>query len=157
VGLIDVHRASSDGRKRGTDRAGGVRISCNLQGIFLTPTCSPSVGTARQHFTTMSCELSSKVRCIGMLPQQHLSCGRPTDKQLFARYIRAVRVTASWGISPPPPAIEISTPQEIIVTFPHPPLFSHDGYCLGVDVKPSLLHLWGPAPPLLGVLVLVLC
>jgi len=35
--------------------------------------------------------------------------------------------------------IEISTPQEIIVTFPHPPLFSHDGYCLGVDVKPSSL------------------
>ena len=39
-------------------------------------------------------------------------------------------------MSPPPPVIEISTPREIIVTFPHPPLFSHDGYCLGVDVKP---------------------
>jgi len=42
-------------------------------------------------------------------------------------------------ISSPPPAIEISTPREIIVTFPHPPLFSHDGYCLGVDVKPTSL------------------
>jgi len=42
-------------------------------------------------------------------------------------------------ISPPPPAIEISTQREIIVTFPHPLLFFHDGYCLGVDVKPSSL------------------
>jgi len=42
-------------------------------------------------------------------------------------------------ISPPPPAIEISTPREIIVTFPHPPLLSHDGYCLGVDIKPTFL------------------
>jgi len=42
-------------------------------------------------------------------------------------------------ISPPPPAIEISTPQEIIVTIPHPPLFPHHGYCLGVDVKPSFV------------------
>ena len=42
-------------------------------------------------------------------------------------------------ISPPPPAIEISTPREIIVTFPHPPLFPHHGYCLGDDVKPSTL------------------
>jgi len=42
-------------------------------------------------------------------------------------------------ISPPPPAIEISTPQELIVTFPHPGLFPHHGYCLGVDVKPSSL------------------
>jgi len=42
-------------------------------------------------------------------------------------------------ISPPPPAIEISTPREIIVTVPHQPLFLHHGYCLGVDVKPSSL------------------
>jgi len=42
-------------------------------------------------------------------------------------------------ISPPPPAIEISTPREIIVTSPHPPLFLQDGYCLGVDVKPPSL------------------
>jgi len=42
-------------------------------------------------------------------------------------------------ISPTPPAIEISTPREIIVTSPHPPLFSHDGYCLEIDVKPSSL------------------
>jgi len=96
------------------------------------------------------------VRCIRTLLQQRLSCGHPTDQKLFARYIRAVRVTASLGISPPPPAIEISTPREIIVTFPHPPLFTHDGYGLGVDLKPSLLHLWGPSPPLLGVLVPVL-
>jgi len=41
-------------------------------------------------------------------------------------------------ISPPPPVIEISTPQEIIVTLLHPPVFSH-GYSLGVDVKPSTL------------------
>jgi len=41
--------------------------------------------------------------------------------------------------SPPPPAIEISRPREIIVSFPHPPLFSHHGYCLEVDVKPSTL------------------
>jgi len=46
-------------------------------------------------------------------------------------------------ISSPPPAIEISTLQEIIVTFPHPPLFSHDGYCLGVDIKPTFLLFWG--------------
>ena len=51
-------------------------------------------------------------------------------------------------ISPPPPAIEISTLREIIVTFPHAPLFPHDGYCLGVDVKPSTLLSWGtPASP----------
>jgi len=52
-------------------------------------------------------------------------------------------------ISPPPPAIEISTPREIIVTFPHPPLFPHHGYCLGVDVKPSALLSWGAhaSPP----------
>jgi len=52
-------------------------------------------------------------------------------------------------ISPLPPAIEISTPREIIVTFPHPPLFPHHGYCLGVDVKPSSLLSWGThaSPP----------
>jgi len=51
-------------------------------------------------------------------------------------------------ISPPPPAIEISTPQEIIVTIPHPPLFPHHGFCLGVDFKPSFLLSWGtPASP----------
>jgi len=53
-------------------------------------------------------------------------------------------------ISPPPPAIEISPPREIIVTFPHPPLFSHDGYCLGVDVKPSTLLPCGLGLPSLG-------
>jgi len=26
-----------------------------------------------------------------------MSCGRPTDKKLFAGYIRCVRVNASWG------------------------------------------------------------
>jgi len=42
----------------------------------------------------------------------------------------------------------MSTPREIIVTFPYPPLFSHDGYCLGVDVKPSSHLSWGlSAPP----------
>ena len=56
-------------------------------------------------------------------------------------------------ISPPPPAIEISIPREIIVTFPHRPLFSYDGYCLGVEVKRSLLLLWGLEPPLPGVRV----
>jgi len=55
-------------------------------------------------------------------------------------------------MSPPPPEIEISTPREIIVTFPHPPLFSHDGYCLGVDVKPSTLLLCGLGLPSLGFL-----
>jgi len=52
-------------------------------------------------------------------------------------------------LSPPPPATEISTPREMIATFPHLPLFSHDGYCLGVDVKPSTLLFWGPlaSPP----------
>ena len=45
-------------------------------------------------------------------------------------------------ISHPPPAIEISTRRKIIVTFPHPPLFPHHGYCLGVDVKPSTLLSW---------------
>jgi len=53
------------------------------------------------------------------------------------------------SISPPPPAIEISTQREIIVTFPHPPLFPHHGYCLGVDGKPSTLLSWGThaSPP----------
>jgi len=52
-------------------------------------------------------------------------------------------------IFPPPPEIEISTPRAIIVTLPHPPLFSHDGCCLGVDVRPSSLLFWGPlaSPP----------
>ena len=52
-------------------------------------------------------------------------------------------------IATTPPAIEISTPREISATFPHPPLFSHDGYCLGVDVKPSPLLSWGltASPP----------
>jgi len=52
-------------------------------------------------------------------------------------------------ISPPPAAIEISTPGEIIVTSPNPPLFPHHGFCLGVDVKPSPLLSWGthPSPP----------
>jgi len=51
-------------------------------------------------------------------------------------------LSKGWAqtISSPPRAIEISTPREIIVTFPHPPLFSHDGYCLGVDVKPTFLR-----------------
>jgi len=51
--------------------------------------------------------------------------------------------------TPPPPAIEISTPPEFIITFPHPPLFPHHGHCLGVDVKPSSLLSWGthPSPP----------
>jgi len=26
-----------------------------------------------------------------------MSCGCPTDQKLFARYIRGVRVTSSWG------------------------------------------------------------
>jgi len=52
-------------------------------------------------------------------------------------------------IATTPPGIEISTPREIMVTFPHPPLFPHDGYCLGVDVKPSTLLSWGThaSPP----------
>jgi len=53
-------------------------------------------------------------------------------------------------ISPPPPVIEISRPRETLVTFPHPPLFSHDSYCLGVDAKPSYLPLGGLGLPSLG-------
>jgi len=36
-----------------------------------------------------------------------------------------------------------------MVTFHHPPLLSHNGYCLGVDVKPSTLLFLGPlaTPP----------
>jgi len=49
-----------------------------------------------------------------------------------------------------PPAIEISTPREIIASFPNRPLFSHDGYCLGLHVKPSPLHLCGLGLPSLG-------
>jgi len=45
------------------------------------------------------------------------------------------------------PAIEISTQQEIIVTFAHRPPCSHDGYCLRVDIKPSTLKLWGLSAP----------
>jgi len=37
------------------------------------------------------------VRSIGTLPPHHISCGRPTDQQLFAGYIGGVRVTASQG------------------------------------------------------------
>jgi len=44
-----------------------------------------------------------------------------------------------------PPGTEISTLREIIVTFPHPRLFSNDSCCLGVDVKSSSLLLWGLA------------
>jgi len=32
-----------------------------------------------------------------------MSCGRPTNQKLFAGYIRAVRVTASWGATWIPP------------------------------------------------------
>jgi len=35
--------------------------------------------------------------------------------------------------------IAISTPQEIMFTFPHPPVFSNNGFCLGVAVKPISL------------------
>ena len=56
-----------------------------------------------------SCVLPSKVRSIGTLPQHCMSCGGPTDQKLFARYIRGVRVTTSWGHAsrklPPPPYI----------------------------------------------------
>jgi len=38
----------------------------------------------------------------------------------------------------------------MIVTFPHPPLFSHDGYYLGVEVKPSSLLLCSLGLPSLG-------
>jgi len=43
----------------------------------------------------------------------------------------------------------MSTPREIIVTCPHPSLFPHDRYCLGVDGKPSCLLSWGThaSPP----------
>ena len=61
------------------------------------------------------------------------------------------RLLGPRTISPPPPAIEISTRREIIVTFAHPPLFCHDGYCLGVDIKPSPQLSGGlTAPPLCG-------
>jgi len=51
-------------------------------------------------------------------------------------------------ISPTPPAIEISTAGEIIMTFPHARLFSHDGYSLEVNVKPPSLIFGGlSAPP----------
>ena len=53
-------------------------------------------------------------------------------------------------MSPPPAAIEISTPREIIVTFPHPPLFLHHGYCLAVDVKPCYLLFCGLSLPSFG-------
>jgi len=49
-----------------------------------------------------------------------------------------------------PPAIEISTLGEILVTFSYTLLFFHDGYrdCLEVDVKPpSLLPLLGFSSP----------
>jgi len=60
-------------------------------------------------------------------------------------------------ISPPLRAIEISTPPAIIVTFPHSPFFSDDGYCLGVDVQPTSASSEACRPRLLGVLVLVSC
>jgi len=52
---------------------------------------------------------------------------------------KGLRDRQARTISSPPLALEISTPREIIVTFPHPPLFSHDGYCLVVDIKPPSL------------------
>jgi len=72
----------------------------------------------------------------------HMALILLTHKGL-GEYISSPRTIATT-----PPAIEISTPQEIIAAFPHPPLFSHDGYCLGVDVKPSALLSCGlPASP----------
>jgi len=66
-------------------------------------------------------------------------------------YISGLVATNRWAriISTPPPPIEISTPREITVTFPHPPLFSHEGYYLEVDVKPPALLFWGlsASPP----------
>jgi len=47
VGLLDVYRAASYSTKRATDEAGVVQTSCDFQGIFLTPHCGPSIGTAR--------------------------------------------------------------------------------------------------------------
>jgi len=44
-----------------------------------------------------SCVLPRRVRSIGTLPEHRMSCGRPTDQNLFEGYIRGVRVTASWG------------------------------------------------------------
>jgi len=41
--------------------------------------------------------LSSKVRSIGTLPQNCMSCGRASWQKLFAGYIKGVRVTTSWG------------------------------------------------------------
>jgi len=77
----------------------------------------------------------------------------PKNNERIIRKKRKRKKKATKGepqtISPPPPAIEISTPGEIIITFPDPPLFPHHGYCLGVDIKPSILLSLGTAasPP----------
>ena len=66
-------------------------------------------------------------------------------------YISGLVATNGWAriISSPPPPIEISTLREIIITFPHAPLFSHEGYYLEVDVKPPSLLFRGlsASPP----------
>jgi len=68
------------------------------------------------------------------MSHQGWGCGKMPIKGTWFRPRDRPRTIATTA-----PAIEISTPREIIQTFPHSPLFSHDGCCLGVDVKPSLL------------------
>ena len=67
-----------------------------------------------------SCVLPSKVRSIGTLPQHRMSGGRPTDKKLFAGYIRGVRVTASCG-RPRWPDTDWETLSPILKGFQIPP------------------------------------
>jgi len=61
---------------------------------------APSAPASLRHDSTVrlcSCVLSTDVGSIATLPQHRMRCGRPTDQNLFAGYLRGVRVTTSWG------------------------------------------------------------
>jgi len=68
-----------------------------FRGYSQHPPAAPALVRRDSTVWLCSCELPSKVRFIGRLPQHRMSCGRPTDQKLFAGYIRGVRVSASWG------------------------------------------------------------
>jgi len=68
-----------------------------FRGYPYHPSAAPALVPYDSSVRLYSCKLPSEVKSIGMIPQDHLSFGRPTDQKLFAGYIRGVRVTASSG------------------------------------------------------------
>jgi len=75
---------------------------------------------------------------------------RKKERKKEKKRKKKAREISPQTIPPPPLAIEISTPREISVTSPDAPLFSHNGYSLGVDIKPASLLLFGLGLPSLG-------